>query len=229
MDVIQDTWDLVIDAWDSLWEAAWPFVPKLAGAAVLIVLGALVAKGLAMVTERILKGFGLNKVKRNKAVSDTLKTAGLDVDYVSAAGRTVFWVVIVVFAMAAAEVLELTALREVIGALLAYLPNVLAAAIVLTVTVAGGRIVRDLVNAALGRVQLAYSGVVGTVTQWAIVVFGTLIALNQLGLNTTILTANISIIVAGFALAFGLAFGLGGRDAAADFINDVVKRMKSGK
>lgn len=229
MEAIQDTWDLVVDAWDNLWDVVWPFVPKLAGAAVLLVLGALVAKGLAMLTERILEGFGLNKVKRNKTVSDTLKTAGLDVDYVSAASRTVFWVTIIVFAMAAAEVLELTALREVIGALLAYLPNVLAAAIVLTVTVAGGRIARELVSAALGRVQLAYGGVVGTVTQWAIVVFGTLIALSQLGLNTTILTANISLIVAGFALAFGLAFGLGGRDAAADFINDVVKRMKGGK
>lgn len=229
METIQNLWDLVVDSWDSLWSAAGPFVPKLVGAAVLLVLGALVAKGLAVLTEKVLEAFGVNKLKRQKAVSSTLKAADLDVDLVSITGRVVFWVVIVVFAMAAAEVLELTALREVIGALLAYLPNVLAAAIVLTVTVAGGRIVRELVNAALSQVSLAYSGVVGTVTQWAIVVFGTLIALSQLGLNTTILTANVSLIVAGFALAFGLAFGLGGRDAAADFINDVVKRMREKK
>lgn len=229
MEAIEDLWNRIVDSAGDLWAASEQIVLNLIGAALLLIVGALVAKGLAMLTEKVLEAFGLGKAQKKKAVSETLKKTGLNVDIVSAASRTVFWVVIVIFAMTAAEVLELTALRDVIGALLSYLPNVLAAAIVLTVTVAGGRFARELVNAGLKQVNLEYSGVVGTVTQWAIVVFGTLMALSQLGFNTAILSANITLIVAGFALAFGLAFGLGGRDAAGDFINDVVKRMRHGK
>lgn len=229
MQEVQDFTDLVTNSANEFWEAIGSFMPKLLGAIVLIILGALVAKLIESLVRQVLELVGVNKLKKNKTVAQTLKSTGLEADWVGIAGRIAFWVVIVIFALTAAEVLELNAMRDVIRELLAYLPNVFAAAIVLTVTVAGARLVRDAVAAGLVRMSVDFARPIATITYYALIVFGGLMAVDQLGFDTTILTANITVIVAGVMLALALAFGLGGRDVAARIIEQAYARTDKPK
>ncbi len=226
MDQVRNLTDLIATSADEFWTAVGGFVPKLIGAIVVIILGALVAKLVEQLVRKGLELVGVNKLKENRTVSKTLKTTGLEGDFVGVIGRVSFWVVIIIFAITAAEVLELTAMRDVIGDLLAYLPNVFAAIIVLTVTIAGARLLRDAVAAALNKMSVDFVRPVANAAFYVLVIFGSLMALNQLGFDTTILTANVTVIVAGVMLAFALAFGLGGRDVAARILEKMYENTK---
>lgn len=221
--------DYLRDSADEFWTTFGSYLPKLVSAIVLLILALIVAKLAKSIVIKLLNLVGFNKLTKNKKVAKTLKTAEVNVDFTDIAGRIVFWIVIIIFALTIADVLELTAMTDVISALLAYLPNVLGAAIVLTVTIAGARLVRDAVAAALSRMRVDYSKTIAVIAQYAIVIFGTVMAFDQLGFETQIIAANITVIVSGFALAFALAFGLGGRDLAGRILENTYNNAKKPK
>jgi hypothetical protein len=226
MDGVRDISDRFTDSANEFWTTVGDYLPKLFGALVLLILALIAAKIAQAVVERVLKAVRVDQLSKNKQVARTLKSAEVSIDLVSIAGRIVFWAVIIIFALTIADVLELTAMTDVIREILNYLPNVLAAVIVLTVTVAGARLVRDLVRASLVRMQVDFAHNVSSVAFYVLVVFGGLMAIDQLGFDTTILSANVTVLVAGVTLALALAFGLGGRDAAKSIVDESYANYK---
>lgn len=226
MDGVRSLTEQLSDSANEFWTTVGDYMPKLFAALVLLILGLVVAKLAQALVEQVLKLARVDKLTKNKQVAGALKTAELNVDLVSVVGRVVFWVVIIIFALTVADVLELTAMRDVIREILDYLPNVLAAVIVLTVTVAGARLVQDVVRASLVRMRVDFARNVASVAFYVLVVFGSLMAFDQLGFDTTVLTANITVIVAGVVLALALAFGLGGRDTAAKVVAEAYDNYK---
>lgn len=226
MDKVSNLTDQFTDATRDLWDAVGDFLPKLIGALLLVLVALIVARIAQTLVERILQLVRVDQLLKNKQVAKTLKSAEVSIDVVPIAGRLVFWVVIVIFALTIADVLGLTAMRDVIREILDYLPSVLAAVIVLTVTVAGARLVRDIVIASLARMQITYARSIGAVAFYVLLLFGSIMALDQLGFDTTILTANITVIIAGIVLALSLAFGLGGRDAAKKVVDEAYNNYK---
>lgn len=226
MDKVSNLTDQFTDATRDLWDAVGDFLPKLVGALLLVLVALIVARIAQALVERVLQLVRVDQLLKNKQVAKTLQSAEVNIDVVSIAGRLVFWIVIVIFALTIADVLGLTAMRDVIREILGYLPSVLAAVIVLTVTVAGARLVRDIVVASLARMQITYARSIGAVAFYVLLLFGSIMALDQLGFDTTILTANITVIIAGIVLALSLAFGLGGRDAAKKVVDEAYNNYK---
>lgn len=220
MQVVASLMSRLSDSANEFWTTVGDYLPRLFGALVLILLALVVAKLMQEVVVRALNILGINKLAKNKQVVRTLQSAELNVDFVSVVGRITFWVVIIIFALTIADVLELTAMSDVIREILNYLPSVLAAVIVLTVTIAGARLVRDVIAASLIRMRVDFAHNVAAIAFYVLIVFGFLMAIDQLGFDTTVLTANITVIVSGFVLALALAFGLGGRDAAKKVIDN---------
>ncbi len=226
MNGVQTVTDQFSDSAREFWTSVGSYLPKVLGALLLVIIALVVAKLLQSLVEKVLTVLKVNKLTKNKQVAKTLKIAEVSVDVVSIVGRTVFWLVIIIFALTIADVLGLSAMKDVINNLVGYLPNVLAGAIVLTVTIAGARLVRDVIAASLARMRIDYAHTVATVAFYVIVVFGSLMTLDQLGFDTTILSANVTLIVAGFVLAFALAFGLGGRDVAGRMVESAYTNLK---
>lgn len=226
MDEVSNLTDKLSESAKEFWRTVGDYLPQVLGALVLLVLGLVAARLAQTITERVLRLVRVDKLFENKQVARTLKSAEVSFDLISIVGRLVFWIVIIIFALTIADVLELTAMRDVIREVLAYLPNVLAAVVVLTVTVAGARLVRDLVAASLSRMQVSFSNSIAAVSFYALIVFGAVMTLDQLGFDTTILTANLTVIVAGVVFALALAFGLGGRDTAKKVVDETYGNYK---
>lgn len=226
MDEVSSLTDRFTDSMDELWDAVGGYLPELLGALVLIVVGVLVAKLVQAVVEKVLSVVGVDRITKNSQVARSLKTAEVNVDVVSVAGRIAFWVVLLIFALTIADVLGLSAMSNVIRDLVAYLPNVLAAVVVLIVTIAGARLVRDVMAASLARMRVDFAPQVSAVAFYVLAVFGFVMAIDQLGFDTTVLTANITVIVAGVVLALALAFGLGGRDVAGRIVEGVYTNLR---
>lgn len=226
MDGVRSLTDQLSNSANEFWTTVGDYLPKLFGALVLLILALVFAKFAQTIVTQVLKYAQVDKLTKNKQVARTLKSAEISFDLVSIAGRIVFWVVIIIFALTIADVLDLTAMSDVIREILNYLPKVLAAVIILTVTVAGARLVQDVLRAALIRMQVDFARNVSAVAFYILVVFGSLMAVDQLGFDTTVLTANITVIVSGIVLALALAFGLGGRDTAARIIEETYGNYK---
>lgn len=215
------------DSANEFWTTVGDYLPQILGALVLIIVALIAAKLAQWLVEYILKMVRVDKLAKQKQVAKTLKSAELSVDVVSIAGRIAFWIIIIIFALTIAEVLKLTAMRDVIRDILNYLPNVLAAAIVLTVAIGGARLLRDVIAATLSRMRIGFANNVASGVFYVLIVFGSLMALDQLGFDTTILSANITIIVAGIVFALSLAFGLGGRDTAKKVVDETYSNYKT--
>lgn len=226
MDEVKSLTEQFSDSANEFWTAVGDYLPKLFGALLLILAALIVAKIVQALIERILTFARVDKLMQHKQVEKTLKTAEVNIDVVNVAGRVGFWVVIIIFALTIADVLGLTAMSDVIRELLNYLPSVIAGAIVLTVTFAGARLVRDAVVAALKHMRVDFASTVGSVVFYVLVIFGSIMALDQLGFDTTILAANITVIVAGIVFALSLAFGLGGKDTAKKVVDEAYGNYK---
>ena len=141
-------------------------------------------------------------------------------DAASFLGALVKWFFVIVFLLAAANILGLTQVGDFLRDVLMYLPNVIIAALILIIAA----IVADLVEKVLRGSLMAMgrgAHLAVPLVRWSIWIFAFIAALLQLGIAVTLIQTFVTGIVAAIAIATGLAFGLGGKDAAAQFIDRV--------
>jgi hypothetical protein len=128
----------------------------------------------------------------------------------------------------AVDALGLPKASDVLASLFAYIPKVIAALLVLVVAMFLATCVSGIVRVAAGNAKLPNPQLLAGVSRWAIIVFAVTIALGELGIGTLLVTATFNIILGSICLALALAFGLGGKDAAAKYLEEL-KQKRSGK
>lgn len=216
--VVQSWTDVVVSSLQNLWVGFIGFIPSLIGALVVLIVGLIVAAGLGTLIEKIFDSVRLDSFLARLGLVPYFERAGLRLRAAHFLGRLVYWFIVVAFLLAASDILGLFALSDFLRQVLGYLPNVIAAVLIMLAAVVVGNFLKRLVSASVLSARLHAAHFLGTLTWWAIVVFGFLAALVQLNIATSIINSIITGFIAMLALAGGLAFGLGGRDYAADLI-----------
>lgn len=220
--MLKEWWNLTSDAVVDSLKGVFDYVPELIGAVVVIMLGVLVGWAVKTVVVRGLRfikvkpytdAIGLNKVFKTKE------------DLVELLGDLAKWVIIIVFLIPALNILGLADVNELVKSVVAYLPQVVVAVVILMV----GAVLADLasraVEATAQTIGAKTAALVADIARWAVVVFAILIALDQLGIASGIINTLVTGLVALVALAGGLAFGLGGQDAAKEVIERLKKNL----
>jgi hypothetical protein len=220
--MLKEWWTLTSDAVADSLKGVINFIPEIIGALVVILIGVLVAwavktvvvKAMSFVTVKpYTDAIGLNKVFKTKE------------DLIELFGDLAKWIIIIVFLVPALNILGLADVNELVKSVVAYLPQVIVAVFVLTV----GAVLADLasrtVEATAQTIGTKTAAIVADVTRWAVMVFAILIALDQLGIASGVINTLITGFVALIALAGGLAFGLGGQDAAKEVIERLKKNL----
>ena len=210
--------DLFVASLQSFWGEIAVFMPKLLAALVLLVLGILVARLLRAGMKRILEALGFGRMAEKSGLEALVKQAGMDLSLAGIIAGTVYWLVLLVVAVSAANSLGLDTLAGLVNKVILYLPNVVVAILVLVFGTLLARLVNRGVFAALNNARFPAALSISTGIEYAIQVFAVFLALEQLGIGTTLLTVAFTILFGGLVLALALAFGLGGRDWAAERI-----------
>jgi len=205
-----------------LWLGVVDFVPNLIVAVVIFVVGWAVGAVLGRVIAQVINSLKVDNALRGAGLEDVLNRAGFSLNSGAFLGGLVRWFVIIVFLVAALDVLGLTQvnifLQEVV---LLYLPQVIVAVLMLLVAAVIAEVMQNLVVGSAKAAHMTSAQLLGKVTKWAIWVFAVLAALNQLGVATAFVQTLFTGIVVAVSLAVGLAFGLGGQHAAADYVAKV--------
>jgi len=190
-------------------------LPGLGVALVVVIAGWLVAKASRFAVARALRAVNFHVLTERAGVDAFLRQGGAGRDTSGLVGTLVFWLVILVALIIAFNGLGLTHVTELLTRVLMFLPKLLVGLLVIVVGSYFGRFVGNAVLTHCRNAGIADGEVLARVARYAIVVFVVLIAIDHLELGGALVQQTFLVLLAGLVLALALAFGLGGREAAA--------------
>jgi len=198
------------------------YLPNIIFAIIILLLGVILGWALKTVVVRVAGFLNLKQVNETLGLDKIFKGK---VDLKGLLGEISQWTIIIIFLAQALEILDLTQVTEVVNNLVGYIDNVIAAVFIILI----GSIVADLVARVVtdtsNTVGVKTSDVLADVARYSIITFVVFAALTQLGIATDLLERLFTGFVALVAIAGGIAFGLGGQDAAKDMINRARKNL----
>lgn len=220
---IQNWFGILAGSLQNLWLQLVSFVPSLMGAIVVFVVGLVVSVFLEKAVERIVYYLGIDNWLRKAGLEIYLNRANLELNSGYFLGRLVYWFILLGFVLAASDILGFVVLSAFIAEVLLYIPNVIVAGLILMAALVAANFVKGLAKVSVMGARLHKGKFLGSLVWWVVFIFGLLVSLSQLGIASDIIETVVTGVIVMLALAGGLAFGLGGKDAAAGVIN----RMKS--
>lgn len=196
-------------------------LPGLVGGLVVLLVGYGIAALLRWITMRVLRSTGLARLAEGNGLDNTLAAFG---GAVVLLGRIVFYVVMLFFILAAAEVMGLTLLIDGLRELFAYLPRLLAASAVFLAGLWLGRKVRGAIDGLTSAMGVSGGRIVGRLVFGVIVLFMSITALNIAGMDTSLITSNITLLIGGTLLSFAIAYGFASRDVLTNLLGSFYGR-----
>lgn len=224
--VIQNWTSVIVGSLQNLWVGAVATLGNIIGALIVLIVGLVIATALGMLVERIIGAVKLDKLLGSLGLREFFDRAGLNMNSARFLGRLIYWFFVVVFVLAVVDILRFYSLSNFLREVLLYIPNVIVAALIMLAAVVVANFLRRFVRASVKSARLHSAHFLSSLTWWAVVIFGFLAALSQLGIAVSIVNALVTGFVAMLALAGGIAFGLGGRDYAASLIGKVKDNLE---
>ena len=204
------------------------FIPALVGAIVILVIGWIIAGALARLVTTVLQRVGFESAAERTGVADFLEKSGARGWTASrVVGELVKWTIRLVFLEAAASALHLEAVTELINRVVLFVPNLVVALVVLMVGALLARLLSGMVRGATAEAGFSNPSLMGRIAQTAVLAFAVIVAVNQIGIATAIVNTLFMAVVGALALAAALAFGLGGREVAAEIWRQWYQRTRS--
>lgn len=215
MDGVQTWGEAITISLIGLWERFLSFLPALIGAIIIFVIGWIVASILGKLIEKLIKSLKVDHALEKIGFNKKLSEVGISGSTSELIGGIIKWFLILVFLMAATDILGLSQVTIFLNSIIFYIPNVVVSVVILAIAFLVGNFVYNVVKGSTRAAGVMSATLLATISKWAIIIFGILAALIQLGIATSLVSTIFIGIIAALALAAGLAFGLGGKDEAA--------------
>jgi hypothetical protein len=194
------------------------FLPRLLIAVLVVLGGWLLAKVARFSATKALRAINFNILTERSGLDGFLKKGGMSSDTSAIFSVLVYWMVILTALLIAFNGLGLTYITELLGRVVWFVPNVFVALLVLAFGSYFARFIGDAVVTYCLNIKLQDASFLGKLAQYCIMVFVVLIALDQVKVGGDIVRQSFLLILGGIVFALALAFGLGGRDWAAERI-----------
>lgn len=221
------TWGDVFNAsLQDLWWGFIQFAPKLIIAIVFFIVGWVLGSLLAKAFEQVVGALKIDRLFQSIGTEDLLKRAGLKLNTGYFIGQVVKWFVIIVFLLPSLNLVGLTDISAFLkDDVLGFLPKIIVAAFILIIATVVAEFLQKAVVAGSKAMSLRSANMLGTIVKYVVWVFAFIIALGQLGIAPAYMQILFAGIIGMLAISGALAFGLGGKDAAARFISRLGENM----
>jgi hypothetical protein len=217
--------DLIVEPVREMLTKIMAYLPVLLGALLILIVGWIVAKIIRSIVDGVLKVVRFDTLVDKAGISGVLKKGDLKITARQLISSLVYWLIIIMVLVMVANALGLPKASDILSNLFAYVPKVIAALLVLVVAMFLASFVSGIVGIAAGNANLPKPELLSAISRWAIIIFALTISLTQLGIAPLLITATFNIILGGIVLALALAFGLGGKDAAARYLEELKKTV----
>jgi flagellar biosynthesis protein FliQ len=205
---------------------AGDFLPRLGLAVIVVIAGWILAKMARFAIRRGLRAINFNILTERAGIDGFLRDGGIQADTTEILALLTYWIVILAALVIGFNGLGLTYITDLLGRVLLFVPKVMVALLILAFGAYFARFVGNAVSAYFRNVHLQDGDLLGKLAQYAIVTFVVLIALDQVNVGGDIVRQTFLIVLAGVVFALALAFGLGGKDWAAEMLEKWWPRRK---
>lgn len=193
-------------------------IPKLVLALILLLIGLILAGFTRKIIETTLNKLNVDRFTDKLNQIDFIYKNNIQIKLSSIAGKVGKYLVLLVFIMTAVGVLDMPVLAELIQDVIKWIPNLIAAFVVLIGGLLIGVSLQNVVTATCKSLGMPSANMIGSFVFYFILINVIILALAQAQINTTFFAQNISIIIAGAVLAFSIGYGLASKDLVASFL-----------
>ncbi|OGY11752.1 MAG: hypothetical protein A3H88_00495 [Candidatus Blackburnbacteria bacterium RIFCSPLOWO2_02_FULL_44_9] len=223
----------LFQAWQTALLASWvqvsttllSFIPNFIGAVVVFLIGLLIAMWGKKLVEELLRAIRLEEGASRSGFTAWLRKADIKLSATELVGEVVRWVLLLVFFVAAVDILGLKVVSGVLGQVLAYIPNVMAAALVLGAGFLIANFVDSLVRGAFATIDHDAARTVGRLARWVVLIVAFFAAVGQLQIAPRLVDTFFQGLTWTLVLAVGLSVGLGAKDLVSKVLEDWYKRL----
>ncbi len=202
------------------------FLGKLAGALILLLIGRYIARLVQKIVKRVLERVGVDRLAERLGNIDLFKKAPINFTPSVLIAKFLYYLIFFIFFMVATEVLGIEALSDMIMQIFNYIPSLISAMVVFVVGVLLADFLKNIVATALKSLNIPAGGLIANFVFYFAFVTVVIIALSQTGIDTNFLQNNISIILAGVALAFAIGYGFASRYILSNMLSAYYNRKK---
>jgi small-conductance mechanosensitive channel len=214
MGTITSTGDALLTAFANALAVFFAFIPHLIGAIIILIIGLIVGRLVGGIVTSALRAVKFDQVAERADVGDLLRNAGVKMDAAALVGGIAKWFIYIVFFQVAASTLGFPQLTDILNQVLAFLPRIVVALVILLIGALVAKLLAGVVRGAVGTSRLGNADVLGNVARYAVLAFAVVAALSQLEIAPAIVNTLWTAIIGMVAVTLALAFGLGARDAA---------------
>lgn len=226
MGLLSSWQEALLTSWAQVWTSFLGILPSLLGAIVIFAVGLLLAYWVKRLIIEALKLIKFEKVSSSIGADKYLAKAEIRYGLMELLGTIVEWIIILVFFLAAVDILGLSAVSSVLATVLGYIPNVIAAALIFAAGYIVAGLAAALVRSALVSVDHEAARPIGRITRWVILLVTFFAALDQLKIAQGLIATFFQGLTYTIVLVVGLSVGLGAKDLVAKILNEWYERIK---
>ncbi|PYO05665.1 MAG: small-conductance mechanosensitive ion channel [Gemmatimonadetes bacterium] len=204
-------------------------IPRILGFIIIVAIGWFVSSLLARAVIGLLRAIRFDELMQRSGLAEFTNKMGTGLDSAGIIAGLVKWLTRIVVLLVAFDVLGLPAVSDVMRQLLLWLPNLVVAIFVLFIGGIAARALGNVIRGATAEAGFANPETLANVVRTTVWAFAIVVAINQLGIATNLITTLFTGFVSALAIALGLAFGLGGRDLASRTLENWYDQAQEGK
>jgi hypothetical protein len=200
-------------------------LPSILAALLLLLIGMVVGKLARTAAEKFFKFVHMDEYAEKVKVNELLSRLGFGRSPAFVIGFLVYWLIILVFLVSAANAVQLTVVSQLLERFVLFIPKLIGAVLVIAAGLLFGHFSGEVVLNAATANKLDSAVAFSKTVRVVVVVFAGVMALEQIDIDTSIITSSIQIILGTIGLGLAIAFGIGGKDVAAEIIRNFIARQ----
>ena len=216
--------DIAMESLKAMWFEITKIFPSIIGTLIVLLIGWLITKLIVKIIKKALKLAKANKLDDTLNDIEIVEGKKLNFDTIKIVSNFVKWVMYIMLIILAADIMNLTMISEQISNLLGYLPRLFAALVIFTLGLILANVIKKGLKSFFESMDLSGAKIISQVVFFLILIFVSITALNQAGVDTEIITSNLTMILAAFLLAFALALGFGAQKVVGDLLRTFYTR-----
>ncbi len=216
--------DVVTNALSTLWEKLASFAPNLIGAIVILIVGYFISKFISRICRALLSKIGFDKACDRIGIHNTLTSVAIETKGSALVSGIIFWLIMLMFMISVSETLGLDKVALTVESFVLYLPNVIAAVLIFVIGSVIASFTKDLVYNGAERIGMEYAKPLSSFVYGILIVVIAMLSIEQLQIDTNLLSNVIQIIIIAAGLALALTLGLGTRQISQQLVSGVYAR-----
>lgn len=215
LEILQNTWNDFLDV-----------LPNILQAIILFIVGWLIAKLVARIIRKVLSSIGIDKLAQKLNEIELIEKTNYNIVPSQIFSKIVYYIILLLFAIAATEILNFAAISQLVVDILNYIPQLIAAIIVLAIGLMLAEFIKNIVLTTTRSLGIPSAKIIASFVFYFILLITIVTALSQMGIDTGFIRNNLTVILAGGIFAFGLGYGLASKDTMANFLASFYSKNK---